>query len=341
MAKKLNENSNTKKEFVAAYNEQLVQIEELKKALADPKDALLAKQNAATLETAEKIVNSNMAETVKTLQTQVETLLGSLVGQVSTGSEELKALNESIDLKKAELKELFDIETKAYSLTALINAEKQCQIEHDANMDARKTELNEMVAELNGRINSLKDELDNRLAEMDRQVLKARENAMNELDYEMARKKVVDNDLWDDEKKIRENNLAETEAELKRRVDAVTVREDKMGDLENKVAEIPTLIEEAKKEAYEDGKSKAETAEGYKIRAIEAKHKSEVEILNNKVEMLTERLEESNKQLEQAKADLKDAYDKINSTAKATVEASGNKAILSQIEASLNKNKNN
>ena len=38
--------------------------------------------------------------------------------------------------------------------------------------------------------------------------------------------------------------------------------------------------------------------------------------------------------------DLKDAYDKINETAKATVEAGANKALLARVESSL-KDKNN
>lgn len=340
MTKKLSESSNTKKEFVAAYNAQLAEIEELKKALSNPQEVVAEKKKIQTLETAEKLISSNLPETAKNLQEQIGQLLGTLVEQVSTGSEELKSLNESIKIKKEELKDLFDIESKAYSLTALINAEKQTEIDHANNVDARRKELNEMLAELNGKINSAKDMLDEKLKEIDKQVLVAKEKAVAELEYDLERKKKVDNDSWEDEKKEREAKLAEKEKQLNERVKAVTEREQKVNELEEKVNSIPTLIAEAKQEAYEDGKAKAEKAKSYEVKAIKDQFTSEKKILENKIEMLEERLNAANAEITQSKQDLKDAYEKMNETAKATVEAGANKALLSKLESSL-KDKNN
>ena len=339
MAKKLTE-SNTKKEFVAAYNAQIVEIEEVKKALSNPADEVAEKNKTEVLETANNLINSNLPDTIKDLQEKVAVLLGSVVEQVSTGSDELKSLNESIKIKKEELQNLFDIEAKAYSLTALINAEKQCQIEHDANMIARRKELNDMVADLNSQINSTKDMLDIKLKEIDKQVLEAKNKVEKELEYDLERKKKVDNDNWEDEKKQREAELSAKENDLAERIAAVEAREQKVEELEEKVNSIPTLIEEAKKTAYDEGKAKAEKAAQYKTKAIEDQCKSEKSILENKIEMLTERLEAADKEIVQYKQDLKDAYDKINETAKATVEAGANKALLARVESSL-KDKNN
>jgi uncharacterized FlaG/YvyC family protein len=113
-----------------------------------------------------------------------------------------------------------------------------------------------------------------------------------------------------------------------------------MEELEAKVKEIPTLVEEAKTKAYDEGKKKAGTEYAFEKRAIEANARSEKAILESKVEMLEDTVDRQNEEIRRLNSDLKDAYAKINDTARATVEAQANARMVNSLE-SIARDKNN
>jgi chromosome segregation ATPase len=338
MSKILND-KNTKNEFMAEYKKQLEEIKELRDQLANPQEQVAAKKAAETLDTAKNVVNGDITSVVTSLQEQVVSALAALTSKVETGSEQLVSLESAIDLKKVELQELFDIEATAYSLTALVNTEKTLKIQYGLDKKEREAELQSTIKELNEQINSLKDTLSIKLREIDSQVRESRSRAIAELDYELSRKKQVDNDNWADEKKEREAILAQKEKETELRIATVETRESKMEELEAKVKEIPTLVEEAKTKAYDEGKKKAGTEYAFEKRAIEANARSEKAILESKVEMLEDTVDRQNEEIRRLNSDLKDAYAKINDTARATVEAQANARMVNSLESIARDNK--
>jgi hypothetical protein len=339
MSEKLNKN-NTKTEFMEEYAKQLKIIEELKQQLANPQEIVKSKQITETLTAANNVANSDTASIVNSLKEQISGMLTDLTSKIETGSEQLTSLEDAIQIKKKELQELFDIEVKAYSLSALENTEKTVKHQYEITKKERETELNTIVNELNNEISNLKNLLNDKLNEIDEEIQIEKQKAIKELEYELKRKKQVDNDNWFDEKKQRESELAEKEKEVNLRLEEVEKREEKVEELESKVAEISSLIEEAKKEAYDEGKKKAAIEYGFEKRAIQSQAASEKSIVDNKVEMLEATVNKQSIEIERLNADLKDAYNKIQETAKATVEAQANAKMVTSLEAIARDNKN-
>lgn len=247
--------------------------------------------------------------------------------------EQYKALNADIEEKKKDLKNLYDIDVKAETLAALIEAnnlerEKMNKDKEEA-IAAKKAELQELQEKYDKLMDKLQDEYEEKEENLQKLYNSKYEDEeanfqkkLEENKYTLNRQKVVDNDEWNDEK-------AKREAELKAREEAVQAREDAISNSEIEIASIrkqledmPEQIAKAKEEGIEEGRKKAESAAAIKYNY----EKKELELDKKLVDQENAQLKEAAAKIEEEKKDLSDkleaAYNKINELAGKTVMAS-------------------
>lgn len=315
---------NTKKEFMDKYNEQVEIIKNLQAQLADPKQIVNQQRAATVMATANSLVNSDIASVTSTLHEELSKAISDLVSKVSKGSEELISLDETIKIKKDQLKELFDIEATAYSITALLNTEKTLIAEHEKAKKERTTELEAQVKGLQDQIDSLTDLLNEKLNELVQEVEEERVKKETEWKYDFDRKKKKEQDDWNDKLAQEEKKLKEKQYELETRELEVAKREDNIEEYEAKIAAIPSLVDKAESAGFAKATNAAKSERNNEIATLTAKHNSEVAILENKVQMLEERIASYVTENSELKSDLKSAYAQVQSTAQSAVEAQAN-----------------
>lgn len=311
---------NTKQELFDAYSEALKKVEEVKKMKETPADMAESKRKIAVEENAAKAVESNIFNAEITQQ--------------------YKDVMETIENKQKELQELYDIETEASSLAAIINAakEKDYQLEeefktkreklmdeHENLIEVYKAELDDLVAQKN----SVREEVRVARAEETAKVNQERQREEEEYNYNLKRQRKIENDKWEDEKAEREKVLNAKEEAADNMYAEAESKLDELEELREKVAEIPVLIANAEKEAKEAGQKEAAKEYGYKKTMYEKEKEYEIAKLEDQVSMLKEKLEQEESKTITLQSKLDDAYSRMNTLASETVKANGAVRIVS------------
>lgn len=256
----------TKAEIMEAYMTQKKQLDKLMAAKDDPVAQEKLKKQKLTLDSAAEIAGAGI-------------LNDSIVKQYND-------ICEAVDIKKAELCELYDIETELNTLVALVNAHKDkaheldeqyklVKVEAEKNLQDTKAAIKDEIDALNKEKAEALDTIRKEAADLKAQLKQERQREEEEYTYNRDRARKIAEDKWADEEVVKRKELEAWNNSIEERELSVIAQENHISDLEQKVAEIPSLIESATTDGYEKGKSDASKSWGFEKRAIEQKNEYE------------------------------------------------------------------
>lgn len=275
-----------------------------------------------------------------------ERVLKSAAENIDSGlfSEELKSKYNDVivatSLQEKRLKELYEIEAKAQTLTAIINAfkvkneeleksfaDKKAALEKD--YENKKEEVAACEAKLILDYKKKKEELEDDFKQVRDNSNKQHIRAEEEYEYDLSRKKQEDADKWNDEKTAREKLMAEKETDLKARMVEFAEKEAYLKNLEEQVAAFPDKLKKAETDGKEKGKADADKSHVFEVRAIKNEYEYRVKTLQDKLgtqATLISDLTERNEALENK---LDASYAQMRELAADTVKSTGGVKILS------------
>ena len=155
-----------------------------------------------------------------------------------------------------------------------------------------------------------------------------RDREEDEYNYNLKREREISNNKWEDEKKSREKKLADSEAEIKKKLDDIKANEQYVKDLEKQVVGISDLL----LKEYEKGKKDVSNI-------LNKEHKYEIDLLSkdfqNKIDRQSDKIESLKLEIKQVldlntslQESLDKAYAQIKEMATKTVEATGGVKII-------------
>lgn len=309
----------TKNAIWEAYQDALKQLEAKNALVEDPTAKIQEEARKQTLSDAETIVG-----------------MGILNPEIT---EQYKNLQDAIRIHKKELEDIYGIQAKAESLTAIINAYnvKKAELDekykndvatYEAELKQRKEEGKSDLEELEKSKETKLQELNDVYVERHAALEKERKREVEEYEYALKRERQKENDAWSDKKAEREAALAEKEYEVTRLQKMLDEKVDYLTELEIKVAEIPTIVEQAKAEAFEDGRQKAGKEYSFEKRAIEQKNAYELSTAQEKSNRAEEALELERQKNFELQGKLDAAYAQMRDLASETVKSNGGVRIL-------------
>ena len=310
----------TKQQIFDAYQEALKKSQEMDALKESPADKIEKERKEAVVANADKAVDSNIFNEEITKQYQ--------------------DLKEAIAMKKAELKDLYNIEAQAASLAAIINAAKEKKYQLDEEYKANKAlqeeerkkaveEKEQELEELQASIETVKEQIQVVRKEEISKVNKERKREEEEYAYKLQRERKKENDAWEDEKATREKEVAIKEANAEAMLAEAESKVEELQTLKEKVDQIPTLIAEAEARGQEAGEKAAGKEYGYKKTMYEKEKEYEIAKLQDQVDRLTEAKEDAETKAWQLQEKLDEAYAKMNTLASDTVKANGAVKIVS------------
>lgn len=309
----------TKAEIMEAYMAQKKQLDKLMAAKDDPVAQEKVKRQDATLNSAAEIAGAGI-------------LNDSIVKQYND-------ICDAVEIKEAELENLYNIEVELNSLVALINAHKDKAHELDEQYKRSKAEaeknLLDKKATIEEEINALNKEKAETLAairkeaaELRAQLKQERQREEEEYTYNRDRARKIAEDEWADEEAEKRKELETWNSSIEERELAVIEQENHINELEQKVFEIPSLLETATTDGYEKGKAEAGRSWGFEKRAIEQKNEYEQKALHDKIERLEADLTEAKDTIATLQEKLDSAYAQMRELATDTVKSNGGVKIL-------------
>lgn len=299
---------NTKAEILEALNESLRREEEMSKIKYEPEK-----------EESKQKVKKAIEETKVNVEQKI--FSNELI-------EKFEKLELSIQEEEKKLKDLYGIENELNNLVLVVNAGKDYMAKLENTKEQKTEEINMQIEKLEKDFNAKTKELENDYNLKSEELKKQRERENEEYNYKLKREREISNNNWEDEKTKRENLISEKEVETEKLLEDAKQNAKHIEELENKVNEIPDLLEK------EYNKGKAETEEKIKI-----DNKYETELLKkdfqnvidrqkDKIDSLNENIEKLNAEKKSLQEKLDKAYLQIKELATKTVESTGGVKIL-------------
>lgn len=326
----------TKQVIYDAYLKAEKQLEALQSQQLNPQAIAAGKEKEAVLTSAQAVVGTSVQTVVETLRSTLDSAITGVVTEFETKTAEFTNLDKAITLKKDELEEIYGIEAKAGSLAALVNAHEVTKATQEAELKEAKAIKDAELAAVQQQIKDANKLHTDTLAEQKAIREEAQKRAQEEWDYTFGRQKKAQEDALADEKAAKEKEFADRTAQLDAREAAIAAREANVNELETKVAEIPTLVEKATAAGKAQGKAAAEKEAKYEKEALEANKDAEIRILTNKGELLQSQLDAANTTNKELSSQLTDAYARLESVAKASVDGSKAEELASKVVAMVN-----
>ncbi len=247
-------------------------------------------------------------------------------------SEELnnkfKNLETALQAEEEKLKNLYGIEKELSNLVVVVNAAKDYMAEVENEKKLKVNELNANIKDLEEQYEVKKKELEKNYEIITKNLKLERDREVEEYNYKINREREISNNNWEDEKAKRENELAKKEEKAKEMLSEAEEKEEHIKELENKVNEIPTLLEKEYTRGRKEASSEIEKENKFTTELLKKDFQNTIDRQNDKIESLQEDVKKINAEKEALQNKLDQAYVQIKEMATKTVESTGGLKII-------------
>jgi hypothetical protein len=127
----------TKQELLDAYNEMRQQLEEKDKTQLKPEQRVQEKKEAQVLAAVTATTAEGVIQKINQLKQEMTRTLSDLGDKLASEVEKYNQVQQAIDIKEKEVKEVFEIDRAAGTLAALIEAQHREKEEFEQEMAKR------------------------------------------------------------------------------------------------------------------------------------------------------------------------------------------------------------
>lgn len=299
---------NTKAEILEALNAALEREKNLAKMKYEPKK----EEEKKKIEKAIEISKENVEQKIFSDEL----------------NDKFNKLELAIKAEEEKLKNLYDVEKELNNLTIVVNAGKDYMAELENSKKIRTEELNNNIKELEEKYKTKMFELEKDYETKAKNLKIERDRENEEYNYKLKREREISNNKWEDEKNQREKELTDRETKTNELLLEAETNAQHLKELEDKVKEIPTLLEKEYLKGKKDATLELEKDHTYTTELLKKDFQNIIDRQNDKIESLQEEVKKSNMEKDSLLSKLDQAYLQIKEMATKTVEATGGVKIL-------------
>jgi hypothetical protein len=334
MAEKSTEKTTPKKRSTASarqqtletYAETLKEVEARQESDAGPESKLEAKAVRGAIVTADTLATEGVVKSIGELRSTIGKTLTQLSDRLEEEVSKYVQIQRAIVAKGAELKEIYDIQKNASTLTALIEAQQNRRDEFEASLAAEKEEL---TAEIEGTRSEWESEKKARETEAKDRLAaeqKRREREQEEYRYAFAREQQLAKDRFADETAKAEKALADKVAEAQRqmaaREKAVAEREQELKDLRARVDALPKELETAVAQAVKETSERHRADATAREELLKREFAGERNVLTTRITALEQVAKEQAEHITRLSSQAEKAYVQVQDIAVKAIEGS-------------------
>jgi chromosome segregation ATPase len=322
--------ANTKKELLEAYEEAKKRFETVSKDLLDAEKARKRLEKKVATATADAQAAQDPLKRLHDLRGTISRELTELAERFETEIETYRKIQSAIETKNEELNTIYEVETAASDLAALIDAQRVKKEQFEREMQAQEAAFEAEREETRTQWQREKADWDRRFKEQTEAIEKQRQREKEEYEYTFARDKAQRKNTLDDELQALEKELAakrsefehevqNRKAELDTREEAIKVREKEMDTLQKEVESFPKRNEAAVEQAVTDARERLTRSFKADEALMEARFEGERNVLMGKIEALEKMVASQAAQISDLAKKNELAYEKVQDIANRAV----------------------
>jgi len=325
--------TNTKKELLEAYEIAKKRFESQSKDLLDAEKARKRMEKKVATATADAQASQDPVKRLQDLRGAISRELGDLAERFEKEIETYRKIQSAIETKQAELDTIYEVETAASDLAALIEAQRAKKEQFDQETAAEKAAFETEMGELRNQWQREKTDHDRQVAEEKASLKKERQREKEEYEYVFVREKAQRKNALEDELQALEKEIAarrsdfdqsvqERTAVLDAREEAVEAREKEMADLRKEVDGFPKRLDDAVQKAVADATKQLSRDFESEKALMQARFDGEKNVLTGKIEALEKMADSQASQIADLSQKSEQAYEKVQDIANKAVSAS-------------------
>lgn len=325
--------ANTKKELLEAYEIAKKHFDSQSKDLLDAEKARKRLEKRAAAATADAQAAQDPVKRLQDLRGSISRELGDLAERFENEIDTYRKIQSAIETKQAELDTIYEVETSASDLAALIDAQRVKKEQFDQEMAAQKAGFETEMQELRAKWQRETSDHDQQVNEQKEILKKQRQREKEEYEYAFTREKAQRKNALEDELAALEKEIAakrsnfegsvqERTAALDAREESLAVREKEIDGLQKEVDGFPKRLDVAVQKAVADTtKQLTQNFENDKA-LMQARFDGEKNVLAGKIEALEKMVVSQESQIGDLSKKSELAYEKVQDIANKAVTAS-------------------
>jgi len=322
--------ANTKKEMLAAYQEMKRLMEEKKTELLDAEKHKERFKKQAAVAAADKAAEEDPVQRIQALKSSIGRELVALAEKIEAETENYTQLKDAIVERQAELQRIYEVETAASDLAALLEAQRRTKEEFAAEMKNRReaftAETEAGNADWKQQQQTRKEQLEEEKQTRNRQ----RQRDEEEYQYNLKREREQRKNKSEDEIAALEKEIATRreeferqtvvkQAELDDREKLVAERETRADDLQRQVDSYPQEMEKKLAAAVKLTTDRLKAEYAAKEALLRKQFEGERNVLSSKIEALEKMVDSQARQIEVLARQQETAYEKVQDIASKAV----------------------
>jgi hypothetical protein len=340
------EKSPAKKKSTASARQQMLetfaetsrQVEERKDDLK-PEDRLEAKSARDAVTAADALSTDGVVKSIGELRSNIGKTLAQLSDRLEEEVGKYVQIQRAILAKEAELKEIYEIQKSASTLTALIESQQKRKDDFEAEMAAEKEELTREIETTRADWESERKLREAEIKEQTTAEQKRRDRERDEYRYTFAREQQLAKDKFADEMARAEKELADRSAEsnkqLQARETAIADREKELTDLRNRVAAFPKELDAAIAKSVKETTDRVTAASSSREELLKREFAGERNVLTTRITSLEQSVKEQSEQISRLLAQAEKAYVQVQDIAVKAIEGSSASKSLASLQQML------
>lgn len=273
----------TKEQILQAYQDVL---EKLEKKETLPKVVQKQEQDKSIIQKASTFDSSSVLRNIATLKESTLKQIDLLSEEISNKFDVFETLKKSIEMEQNHLKEIYDIQDSAHTLSALIMAQSE-----------EKKKCEDQIIILRQTWKDEKEALERDFKEAKEKAERDRKREDEEYKYKIAMERKKEQDDYAQRKLILEQELSNIQEEIKKREQAITEKEKFYKDLEQKVSEFDKKLEMVVKNAQQTLMAELQLKYDFETKLKEKETEGTINILKEKISTLMEKAEDQEKRI--------------------------------------------
>ncbi len=322
--------ANTKREMLEEYRRVVEALKEKRENELRPDEALQKKQAVQAVAKADSLSSEGVEKAIAALRTEISAVLNTLPDKFSELLNEYHQLSHAADIKKEEIKELYEIDTTAETLAALIESQQNKRREFDEELTTRKRELEAEIRATREAWDAERKKHDEGVKQLEAEEKRRREREREEYEYTFAREKQLAKDRFADEQETLEREIAKKRRELEERESAMEDRETELAELRERVKNIQAEIDQAVAAQAKAVAARAAADAKAREDLLKKQFDGERNVLTTKISALEQTVKEQEAQIARLASQLEKSYAQVQDIAVKAIEGSSGRAAAAE-----------
>jgi hypothetical protein len=314
-------------------------VAERKEAQARPEEKLAAKEVASAVAVADDLSTRGVVQAIGELKSGIGKMLSDLSDRLEEQVGRYVQIQRAIAARDQELKEIYEIQRSASTLTALIEANDRQRRELETDLAAEKEGLEHEIEQTRSAWEQEKKQRETEAKERDAIEIKRREREKEEYRYAFAREQQQARDEFDDEMAKAQKELAEKRAEAEKslgeRERAIKTREEELASLRQQVAGFPQQLEAAVAKGIKDSTTRIQQDASGREELLKREFAGERNVLNTRIASLEQTAKEQSEQIAKLLAQSEKAYAQVQEIAVRAIEGSASAKQIASLQQML------